>query len=203
MLTINSELAGRVHTTQSIIQDVLSMQNNVICSTKFGEDSLVFLHLVTRIEPNLPIVWVDTGYNNRHTLAFVDEAVSKLGLNLHRFEPEVHTMQIPPALDDPAHQAFKQIVKIDPFRKALETLGASYWLSSVRAYQTPNRKTLPTILKLPNQITKVHPMLNWSASNVLAYRKLHHLPLGPEAYDPTKGEALRECGLHEVGTFFS
>lgn len=200
---VANELDEKIHQTRSIINGVLADQNNLIGSTKFGPDSLVFLHLITSIAPDMPIVWVDTGYNNRNTLAFVDEAKCHLALNLHRFEPVDHTIQIPPALGDPAHEAFKDMVKLDPFRKALIALNATHWISSVRAYQTPNRKTLPIIMPMPGQLTKVHPMLAWSAADVLDYRKLHQLPVGPDAYDPTKGDALGECGLHEVQTFFN
>lgn len=202
MLTVHDGLDARIANTTAKIDALFDKHNTVICSTKFGSDSTVFLHLVTRIKPDLPILWVDTGYNNRDTMAFVKEVSEHLSLRLHVFKPKNHDIQAPPAIDHPDHAAFTEEVKLAPFREGLSLLGATHWISSVRAYQTPNRKTLSAVVQLSEQLTKVHPMLDWSKADMQAYRKRFSLPAGPPAYDPTKGEGMRECGLHEVRSYF-
>ena len=167
-----------------------------IVSAKFGPDAAVFLHLVTRRVPDIPVVRVETGYDTRATTDFVDELTDRLGLNLHVFRPENHTVTIPPALDDPAHAAFTETVKLEPFRRALGALGADVWLSSIRRYQSPHRETEPVFRTLPSGVLKVSPLLGWSAETVARYAAEHDLPTGPDAFDPTKGEPFRECGLH-------
>ena len=193
---------AKIVKSKVIIDVLLKDQNTVVCSTKFGSNSVVFLHLVTSLAPDVPIIWVDTGYNCRDTMSFVNEATNHMNLNLHTFRPKDHTIQIPPAIGSPEHGEFAETVKLAPFRRALKTLGATHWISSVRSYQTPNRNALPTTVKMSKQMTKVHPMLDWSESDMLAYRSRHSLPAGPVAYDPTKGGSMGECGLHKVSSFF-
>jgi phosphoadenosine phosphosulfate reductase len=36
--------------------------DGLVMSTSFGIQSAALLHLATRVKPNLPVVWVDTGY---------------------------------------------------------------------------------------------------------------------------------------------
>ncbi len=95
------------------------------------------------------------------------------------------------------HAEFVTQVKLQPFQKALKALQTTHWISSVRAYQTTNRRTLTTFTQLTDEITKVHPMLSWTEVQMEQYLALYKLPLGPETFDPTKGESFRECGLHE------
>ncbi len=167
-----------------------------IVSTKFSPYSAVLLHMVTEIIPHIKIIWVDTGYNTRATQTFVEQTASQLGIELHVFRPEEHIMTVPPELDDPEHGRFVDEVKLRPFRRALENLSADAWISSVRRDQTAYRSALRPFEDGLSGILKVSPLLEWSESDMQRYAHTHDLPVGPECYDPTKGEPMRECGLH-------
>lgn len=54
----------------NVIEEILEDAVRPIVSTKFGPESAAFLHMLTRIVPDIPVVWVDTGYNTRSTLQF-------------------------------------------------------------------------------------------------------------------------------------
>ena len=103
---------------------------------------------------------------------------------------------MPPALEDADHAAFVEEVKLAPFRRALETLGADVWLSAIRRYQSAHRAGTSTFTTLGSGVLKVSPLLGWSEETVRRYAREHDLPTGPEVFDPTKGEPFRECGLH-------
>lgn len=196
MLDIAQDLDSKIIGANQLIEDLLKNNMSVACSTKFGRHSLVFLHLVSRISNSIPIIWIDTGYNHGQTIQFANHTKSLLELNLHVFHPRNHVMRIPPGIDDEDHASFTEEVKLAPFRRALITLDATHWVSSVRAYQTPHRHEFTTTKKMPNGLTKVHPMLAWSEEDMDRYLTRHKLPLGPEVFDPTKGDSFRECGLH-------
>ena len=166
-------------------------------SAKFGPDSAVFLHLVTRRVPDIPVIRVETGYDTRETLRFVEALRERLALNLHVVRSETHVIRLPPALDDPDHASFTEEVKLAPFRRALERLGTDVWLSSVRRHQSDHRRTLEPFERMPNGTLKASPMLGWTPSDVALYARAHELPSGPPVFDPTKGKAFRECGLHD------
>lgn len=182
--------------TRETIRMALMHAARPIVSTKFTEESAVLLHLVTEQCPDIPVVWVDTGYNTRATRDFADRLCRELALSLHTFQPTQHVVTLPPALDDPAHTAFTQEVKIEPFQRALRDLHADAWLSSIRRYQSTHRSKLPVFDITDDGTLKVLPMLDWSADMVERYRETHGLPKGPACFDPTKGEPFRECGLH-------
>lgn len=196
-----SNLDAKISTTTNTIENILSKSHKIVCSTKFGTHSSVFLHLITTIEPDVPVVWVDTGYNHQETLNFAEKISDVLNLNLHAVKPVNHSGELPPDIDDPNHKAFVDRVKLAPFRTALKALSATHWISSVRSYQTTTRKSLPVALKLSDQLTKVHPMLEWSSADMEEYLARYSLPKGPEVNDPTKGHIKRECGLHKPHTF--
>src|SRR5688572_15355514 len=59
----------------------------LVLTTSFGIQSAVMLHLVTRIAPNIPVIFIDTGYLFPETYRFADELTKKLGLNLKTYVP--------------------------------------------------------------------------------------------------------------------
>lgn len=183
-------------TARHAIHAALENCSRPIVSTKFSQDSASFLHLVTQIAPDIPVLWVDTGYNTRATRQFVDTLQQRLKLNLKRYTPLDHVIRLPPELDDPEHAGFTHQVKVEPFQRGLNELQADAWMSSVRRYQTEHRRSMPTFNTAFDGLLKVSPLLDWSADTIERYRQEHQLPKGPECFDPTKGESFRECGLH-------
>ncbi len=191
-LNYNYQLAS----AKEAIRITLSTSNSPVMTTKFTEDSSVLLHLVSQIQPNIPVIWIDTGYNTRATLAFAKDVQTALDLNLHTYQPIGHTITMPPTLDSQEHSDFVNEVKIAPFNRALSELNPDAWLSSIRRHQSEHRSTLSVFDSFNEQLLKVSPLLDWSSENVTRYRLDNDLPLGPACFDPTKGEPLRECGLH-------
>ena len=56
--------------------------NRVAMSTSFGIQAAVLLHMATKVLPNIPVVWVDTGYLPKETYTYAEELKQTLGLNL-------------------------------------------------------------------------------------------------------------------------
>ncbi len=64
--------APRVEATSRDLEDISAedrvqwalreFEGRVVMTTSFGIQSAVMLHLVTRIAPSLPVVFIDTGY---------------------------------------------------------------------------------------------------------------------------------------------
>ena len=96
-----------------------------LSSVHFRPFEAVILHLVTQVNPDVPVVWMDNGYNTEATYRFADEVTRQLKLNLQIYLPRrsrAHREAVEgatPALDDPRHAAFTQEVKLEPFARAL------------------------------------------------------------------------------------
>ncbi|MGF1538691.1 MAG: phosphoadenylyl-sulfate reductase [Elainellaceae cyanobacterium] len=197
----------------------------LVMSTSFGIQSAVMLHLVTQVVPDIPVIWVDTGYLPQETYRFADELTQRLNLNLNLYQSplspahmEAQYGQLWAQEDLEALNRYDQIRKVEPMQRALKELGATAWLAGLRRQQTDYRQGLDRVVQ-QNEIYKIHPILGWNARDVYQYLTAHDLPYHPffdQGYvtvgdwhssrpltaEDTEGRSTRfhglkqECGLH-------
>ena len=168
-------------------------------STSFGIQSAVTLQLATRVLPEVPVIWVDTGYLPSETYRYADELVSRLKLNLH-----VYQSSTSPARMEALHgrlwetgdaadfQRYDDIRKVEPMTRALEQLQPQAWVSGLRAQQTDYRKTLSRVSSDGTR-QKVLPILHWTSRDVYQFMQENGLPQHP----------LFEQGYSTVGDWHS
>ena len=188
--------------TNEIINWVFNTAHAPAVSTSFGPNSAVLLHLVTRVIPDIPVIWVDSGYNTNATYQFALEMIEKLGLNMKIYTPNATSAFLTvklkgiPDVETQAHKDFTKTVKLDPFRRALDELDPDMWITGVRAEETAHRKSLDLVSYQGLNRLKVAPILNWQEQDVLDYIGKYDLPTENNYFDPTKSIEGRECGLH-------
>lgn len=173
--------------------------DGLVLSTSFGIQSAATLHLVTQVVPDLPVIWIDTGYLPPETYRFARELTERLRLNLRVYQPELS-----PARMEALHgrlwesedladlRRYDQLRKREPMARALRELGATAWISGIRAEQTAHRRTLPRVARQDGRF-KLSPILHWSTRDVHRYLKAHDLPYHP----------LFEHGYATVGDWHS
>ncbi len=187
---------------QGLVKWALDLGRPAIVTTNFRPFEAVILHMVTQVQPDVPVVWMDSGYNTEATYRFADEVTRQLGLNLRIFVPRrsrAHREAVDgpvPALDDPRHAAFTEEVKLEPFTRALRETAPQVWFTALRATDTAVRAQMEPVSVNPDGLVKVAPLLHWSSKDLHAYCMAHGLPNNFDYVDPTKGEDNRECGLH-------
>ena len=197
--TVNREL-GR--DPQALTRWALGLNKRAICTTNFRPFEAVILHLATQIQPDIPVVWMDSGYNTEATYRFADEVSKRLSLNLTIYHPQrsrAHREALEgplPSIDDPRHASFTQEVKLEPFERALRETAPDVWLTAVRAEDTAQRAQMQPISINAQGLIKVAPVLHLTAKDMYEYLKKHDLPNNFDYFDPTKVEEKRECGLH-------
>ena len=185
-----------------IINWVFNTAKTAVVSTSFGPNSAVLLHLVTQVMPDIPVIWVDSGYNTNATYEFALKLIKKLNLNMKIYTPSATSafltvkMKGIPDIETQAHEDFTKTVKLDPFRRALDELEPDIWITGVRAQETSYRKSLSVVSKKQPNPLKVAPILNWSEQDILDYIDDYDLPVEKNYFDPTKSFEGRECGLH-------
>lgn len=199
--------------------------DKLILTTSFGIQAAVMLHLATRVAPNIPVVFIDTGYLFPETYRFAAELTQKLKLNLKTYGPR-RTAAQQEALDGKRWEqgldglkAYNFENKVEPMDRAVRELGATAWLAGLRRSQSSTRESLGFV-QVQNKITKVHPILDWDDRAVYRYLTEHGLPYHPlwesgyvsvgdwhssaplqpgQSEEETRfGGLKRECGLHEV-----
>ena len=196
---INAEMG---HDAQALTRWALGQGQRAIVTTNFRPFEAVILHLVTQVQPDVPVVWMDNGYNTEATYRYADEVTKQLGLNLKIYLPlrsRAHREAVDgptPALDDPRHAAFTQEVKLEPFARALRETAPQVWFTALRATDSAVRAQMEPVSINPDGLIKVAPLLHWSSKQLHEYCVQHGLPNNFDYVDPTKGEDQRECGLH-------
>ncbi|HYP69347.1 MAG TPA: phosphoadenosine phosphosulfate reductase family protein, partial [Variovorax sp.] len=81
---INAELGK---SAQGLVDWALGLGKSAIVTTNFRPFEAVILHMVTRAKADVPVVWMDNGYNTEATYRFADEVTKLLGLDLHIYLP--------------------------------------------------------------------------------------------------------------------
>ncbi len=187
---------------EALTRWALSLGKRAICTTNFRPFEAVILHMVTQAQPDLPIVWMDSGYNTEATYRFADDVAKRLSLNLSIYHPKrsrAHREALEgaaPSIDDPRHTAFTEEVKLEPFERALREMAPDVWFTAVRAEDTAQRAQMQPVSVNANGLIKVAPVLFWTAKDMYQYLQKHDLPNNFDYFDPTKVEEKRECGLH-------
>ncbi len=196
---INTEFGNDA---EKLIEWALSLNEKAIVTTNFRPFEAVILHMLTRVKPNIQVVWMDNGYNTETTYKYVDEITKLLNLNLLTYLPKrsrAHREALEgpvPALDDPKHEAFTAEVKLEPFERAIRETAPKVWFTALRATDTAVRAEMDPVSINPDGLIKVAPLLKWTSKDLWEYMQKHNLPDNEDYFDPTKGEEHRECGLH-------
>ena len=175
-----------------------------VVSTNFRPYEAVLLHLCVQAQPNIPVLWVDHGYNRPATYKHAEQLRSLLKLNLKVFLPRISAAHrdavagpVPDTEDEEALKQFSALMKLEPFQRGMKELAPKVWITALRRVQNPNRAGLDIVLPDSNfGALKVSPVLYLSDADMEAYLKEHELPNEWDYFDPAKADENRECGLH-------
>ena len=177
-----------------------------IVSTNFRPYEAVILHLVTQVQPDIPVLWVDHGYNRPATYKHAEQLKTQLKLNIKAYLPKLtaaHYDAVHGGMPEPTPEneerikAFSTVMKLEPFQRGMKELAPTVWLTALRKVQNPNRSGLDIVSPDGNfNSLKVSPVFHWSDAEMEAYLKQHNLPNEWDYFDPAKADEKRECGLH-------
>jgi phosphoadenosine phosphosulfate reductase len=147
--------------------------------------------MATRIQPDLPIFFIDTGYHLWETLMFREKIADEWRLNIvdlnrdSRWDIFVHQHARKLPLEDPNLCCF--LHKVQPMQNALK--GYKAWISGIRRDQTSVRAHAKFLELQEDGLLKINPLLNWTKMDVNRYIEENNLPKHP----------LYEKGYRSVG----
>ena len=199
---------------------VRAMPGRMAVVSSFGTESAVLLKFVAEVDPWLPVLFLDTQWLFKETLAYRHELVERLGLT------DVRTVTPSPsalAMRDPKRDlAFRDrdaccdIRKVTPLAKELAAFDG--WMSGRKRYHGGERTALP-VVEADGLRLKFNPLARLSRPElnaVFAAAKLPRHPLEqlgftsvgcvPCTHKPSLGGSVRdgrwsglgktECGIH-------
>ena len=175
-----------------------------VVSTNFRPYEAVILHLCVQAQPDLPVLWVDHGYNRPATYRHAEKLHSLLKLNLKVCLPRITAAHrdavwgpIPAADNETGLKQFSALMKLEPFQRGMKELAPKVWITGLRKVQSGTRAALDIVSLDTNFGTvKVSPVFYWSDEEMEAYLEEHDLPNEWDYFDPAKADEKRECGLH-------
>ncbi len=202
--------------------------STAMATTSFGAHSAVMLHLLKEHAPELPIVFIDTGYLFPETYQFSEQLWKKWDLNIKLYQPRYSASRLEALYGKLWEQGeegaakYGVLTKVEPMNRAIEELGGKVWLSGLRRAQSQSRAERQ-VVEQQKATLKVYPIIDWTDDEVDDYMRAHELPHHPlyhkgyvsigdihstkpleKGMTPEQtrfdGEK-RECGLHEPSEF--
>jgi phosphoadenosine phosphosulfate reductase len=223
-LTTNPETMESLDAQSLVVSVLAESEPSTVCLTcSFQAEDMIVLDLLRKRLPQLPVLFLETGYHFSDTYQFRDRMTAEWGLNLVNALPQKTVQQQESELgilyrDDPARCC--QLRKVEPLMASLEPFDV--WFTGLRREQSPTRKNLKKIEqhRLPSGKTllKVSPLADWAWAQVWQYTGKHglrYLPQYDQGYasigcepctaipdDPANPRSGRwsgkklECGIH-------
>lgn len=212
-------------TPEATLDAVLSANKNArTCLTSsFQAEDMAVLHLLRKRIPNVPVLFLDTGYHFQQTYEYRDRLAKEWSLNLVNVLPIQTVAEQESAFgilnrSDPTRCC--QLRKVEPLLGALEPFDV--WFTGLRREQSPTRKNLRKVelhrLPTGKSLWKVSLLADWNWEQVWNYvnsNGISHLPQYDEGYlsigcqpctalpfDPNNPRSGRwggtklECGIH-------
>ena len=210
---------------EQTLDTVLATNENArVCLTSsFQAEDMAVLHLLRQRIPEVPVLFLDTGYHFSQTYEYRDRMAKEWSLRLVNVLPKQTVPEQESAFgilyqSDPARCC--QLRKVEPLVGALEPFDV--WFTGLRREQSPTRKNLKKVElhRLPTGKTlwKVSLLADWNWEQVWNYvnaNGISHLPQYDDGYlsigcepctalpvDPNNPRSGRwggkklECGIH-------
>lgn len=217
---LNAELRGA--SAQTVLRAALLREwsDQVTYVSSFGAESAVMLALIADVDPDMPILFLETGMHFPQTLDYKQTLIERLGLsNVRDIGPDAAEHQA----SDPRNTLWKQdtdaccsLRKVRPLAPALE--GFEAWITGRKRFHGGARLHLP-VFEFADGRFKINPMASWTQEDVQDYLNRRQLPKHPlvdqgypsigcwpctrPADDPDDiragrwaGQDKTECGLH-------
>jgi len=195
----------------------------LVASTSFGLQAAVMLDLISRNAPEIPVIFIDTGYHFPETYQYAEDLTQRFGTDLRVYHP-THSAARIEALWGKLWEQGKEglskygvLTKVEPMDRALRETGGDVWISGLRRSQSSTRVERP-FAEQQKKTLKVYPILDWADAQVSVYMHERGLPRHPleaqgyvtmgdwhstrPAVDGLSAESTRfngekyECGLH-------
>jgi phosphoadenosine phosphosulfate reductase len=209
---------------QLVEQVVREAAGAPICITSsFQTEDMVVLHMLRQYLPDVPVIFLETGYHFKELIAYRDRMVADWGLNL------INALPVTTLAEHEAQYGLLHIVqpteccrirKVEPLMRSLEPF--DWWFTGLRREQSPTRAGLRKIedhrTPTGKQMKKISVLADWTMEQVDTYAESHVIPrlalyargytsigcepctaipeAGADARSGRWGGKKLECGIH-------
>lgn len=199
----------------------------IVLACSFGAEDVVLADMVHKINPSVPLFYLDTEFLFPETYATRDRVIERYGLQPAQviqvkslLTPDEQVRRYGEALwaNDPDRCC--QLRKVEPLTRVLQ--GYNAWITGIRRDQAPSRANAGLMeWDAKFGLVKINPLARWTWADVWTYIKVYEVPYNPlhdrnypsigcthctapvvPGDDPRAGRwknfAKTECGLHKA-----
>ena len=199
----------------------------IVLACSFGAEDVVLVDMIHRINPSVPLFYLDTDFLFPETYATRDRIIERYQLKPAQviqakslLTPEQQAGQYGETLWTSDPDRCCQVRKVEPLTRVLKEFDA--WITGIRRDQAPSRANAkPMEWDGKFQLVKINPLVKWTSADVWTYINIYEVPyneLHDRNYpsigctyctkpvmpgeDPRsgrwQGSAKTECGLHKA-----
>jgi phosphoadenosine phosphosulfate reductase len=198
-------------------------RGSVCLTSSFQTEDMVVLHILRQHLPDVPVIFLETGYHFPELIAYRDRLVADWGLNLVNALPTTTVKEFEGQfgkLHIVQPTACCQARKVEPLMRSLEPY--DWWFTGLRREQSPTRASLKKVEdhKTPTgkYLKKISVLADWGWERVTAYAEQAGIPqlelyargytsigcepctsipeAGADARSGRWGGKKLECGIH-------
>lgn len=198
----------------------------IVVACSFGAEDVVLVDMAHRINPTVPLFYLDTDFLFPETYATRDRVIERYGLQPAQviqmkslLTPQAQAESYGEALWARDPDQCCRLRKVEPLTRVLR--GYDAWITGIRRDQAPSRADAGLIEWDPKfELVKVNPLARWTWADVWTYIKVYEVPYNPlhdrnypsigcthctapvaPGDDPRAGRwknfVKTECGLHK------
>ncbi len=176
--------AEKTSTALETIETALQAGGEPCVTCSFQAEDMVVVDLVRKYLPDIPVLFLETGYHFQQIYSYRDEMTARYGLNLVNVLPR----QTVPEQEAKFGLLYRsqpdqccKLRKVGPLFSALEQF--DIWFTGLRRVQSPTRANLQPLDQFPlpsgKKLLKASPLADWMDKEVWTYAREQRIPLVP------------------------
>jgi phosphoadenosine phosphosulfate reductase len=219
-----SELDLKIQNARELIAGELAKNGAACITSSFQAECVVLVHMLKEQRPDIPVLFLETGYHFPETLAYRDQMTLDWKLNLVNLEAKQSVKEqesLFGILNQTEPSKCCGLRKVEPLFAGIANYDT--WFTALRREQSPTRANLQEVepFKLPagKTLEKVSPLAGWTNKDVWQYLSRYDIPALPLydqgytsigcqpctalPFDPNnprsgrwQGKEKLECGIH-------
>lgn len=173
----------KIVAAEQFVQHELAQASGDVCVTNsFQAEDMVVLHLIRQTLPDVPVIFLDTGYHFAEVYEYRDRMAQEWSMNLVNLLPELTVSEQEEhfgILNQTDPNRCCGLRKVKPLFAALDNY--ELWFTGLRREQARSRAALQPVesfaLPTARTIRKISPLTEWSSKDVWEYARQHDIPL--------------------------
>jgi phosphoadenosine phosphosulfate reductase len=171
----------KIAKAESLIREQLAATGLPCVTSSFQSECVVLVDMIRCQRPEIPVLFLETGYHFPETLAYRDQITKDWGLKLTNLEAKQSVKDQEAQfgiLNQTNPKQCCQLRKVEPLFAGLQNY--DIWFTALRRDQSPTRANLQFVedFKLPTGKTlqKIAPLADWTTRDVYQYMQKFGIP---------------------------